>query len=332
MDIVLASSERFVGCLADAVRRQGHRVVAVISPQRGLYKHGSRGGRFHFYRLRGWDVVDYARRHGIEVRVSRKLDEGSIHGFLREKKADLLVLFSWPTMVSAVTRALFRHGALNIHPSRLPLLRGADPLFSAIDRDLPGFGISFHKVSEELDAGPIILQMPLRRARDDSYDTLYLKILESAHRLLPEALEALSRDPTGTPQQGEPTTVTPFHWKMSILDLEASLPEIERRTRACCSHHPRLTACDGRLLEWSTFRIVKPFSGGRYPRNGTILGFGLFSLDVALDGHRVRLGKARFAGKPAWATPLLLPLDLRKGRVLDDAQTVVQIVARARKR
>ena len=330
MRIVLASSERFAGCLADCLVRSGHEVAAVLSPARGLYARRFAGSRFLFYRLRGWDVVAWCRRRRIEVRVSRDLGEGATHRFLRELRADLLVLFSWPTRVTAATRAVFTHGALNIHPSLLPKLRGADPLFSLIDEDLPHFGLSFHKVVDELDAGPIYLQVPLHRRSEDSYDTLYLEVLEGAHRFLPAALDALRTNPAGSPQVGQPTVVSAFRLEMTVLDPEAPLAAIRRRALACCSHHPLVTASDGRLLELFSLRVLSRSA----PAPGTermIVGIGAFSLDVVLEGKVVRLGGVRVAGKPAWATPLLLQLDFRKGHRLEGVETVTRLLARSRR-
>jgi len=325
MRVVLASSERFAGCLADSLARAGHEVVAVISPARGLYRVAYRGTRFLFYHMRGWDIVGYCRRRKIEVRVSRNLDEGAMRRFLRGLEADLLVLFSWPTLVSSETCGLFTHGGLNIHPSLLPEHRGADPLFSIIDGDLPGFGLSFHKVIDELDAGPLYLQVPLHRAPEDTYDVLYLKVLEGAYRFLPKAIASLEANPAGKPQEGAPSRVGRFQREMSILDPSAPLAENIRRTLACRSHHARVTACAGRVLTFQTLRVLPTTGNPRGDR--TVVRIGTFSIDVVLSGQVVRLGKLRFFGKPRWATPALLRLDLRTGQMIEDAATVKDLLA-----
>jgi len=51
----------------------------------------------------------------------------------------------------------FSHGILNLHPSLLPIGRGAHPIPWSIIENLPQ-GISIHLISKELDAGEIIFQ------------------------------------------------------------------------------------------------------------------------------------------------------------------------------
>jgi phosphoribosylglycinamide formyltransferase-1 len=46
-----------------------------------------------------------------------------------------------------------------------------------------------HIVTEELDAGPIILQAAVPVEDDDTVDTLAARILQEEHRLLPRAVQ-----------------------------------------------------------------------------------------------------------------------------------------------
>ena len=179
MKIILASSERFSGCIIEALRTAGHQVEGVVSPARGIYERNMSRSRTWINEMRGWNVLSVCRKHKIDFRVSRHLEDGSISAFLRAAKADLLLLFGWPTLVQPKTLDLFTYGGMNIHPSRLPLLRGGDPIFDAVDLDLDALGVSFHKVVEELDAGNIYHQEDIGFSRLATYDELYQRILDA---------------------------------------------------------------------------------------------------------------------------------------------------------
>jgi methionyl-tRNA formyltransferase len=50
------------------------------------------------------------------------------------------------------------HGTINVHPSLLPLLRGASPLESAILSDMRDTGVTVMRIDEDLDHGPILAE------------------------------------------------------------------------------------------------------------------------------------------------------------------------------
>jgi phosphoribosylglycinamide formyltransferase-1 len=55
-------------------------------------------------------------------------------------------------------------------------------------------GCTVHFVDEGLDAGPIVLQTPVKVAADDDEDSLSARILEAEHRTYPEAVRLFCED------------------------------------------------------------------------------------------------------------------------------------------
>ena len=73
------------------------------------------------------------------------------------------VLASFGVLVKAdVLEAFEPEGILNIHPSLLPLLRGASPIESAILAGDTEFSVSVMKLARAMDAGPIYYQTTLK--------------------------------------------------------------------------------------------------------------------------------------------------------------------------
>jgi phosphoribosylglycinamide formyltransferase-1 len=77
---------------------------------------------------------------------------------------------------------------VNIHPSLLPKYRGLDTHARAIAAGDSMAGCSVHLVTEELDAGEVLGQVPVPILAGDSPDALEQRVLAAEHRLYPQVL------------------------------------------------------------------------------------------------------------------------------------------------
>ncbi len=86
------------------------------------------------------------------------------------------VLASFGVLIKSEVLDLFEpEGILNIHPSLLPLYRGASPIESAILNGDNEFSVSVMKLEKEMDAGPIYYQTTLSNlplCKNDIYKAL----------------------------------------------------------------------------------------------------------------------------------------------------------------
>lgn len=81
----------------------------------------------------------------------------------RENPAAHAVLASFGSLIKSDILELFEpEGILNIHPSKLPDLRGPSPIETAILRGDTDFSVSVIKLAQEMDAGPLYYQTTLR--------------------------------------------------------------------------------------------------------------------------------------------------------------------------
>lgn len=81
---------------------------------------------------------------------------------------------------------------LNIHPSLLPAYAGLDTHARAIAAGEAAAGCTVHRVTADLDAGPILGQARVPIMHGDSPDTLAARVLEAEHRLYPAVLRRLA--------------------------------------------------------------------------------------------------------------------------------------------
>lgn len=72
---------------------------------------------------------------------------------------DLFIVVAYNKILPEWLINLPKHKTLNVHPSLLPLLRGASPIRSAILRDMrEKIGVSIMVLDKEMDHGPIVAQ------------------------------------------------------------------------------------------------------------------------------------------------------------------------------
>ena len=113
------------------------------------------------------EVIFYARtREDLEEVCRIKREHPEAHG----------ILASFGVMIKPEVLELFEpEGILNIHPSLLPLYRGASPIESAILAGDSEFSVSVMKLVKAMDAGPVYYQMTLKDlslAKDEIYRVL----------------------------------------------------------------------------------------------------------------------------------------------------------------
>ncbi len=89
-------------------------------------------------------------------------DKAAHEAFLRERldayRTDLVVLARYMQILTPALVAPYAGRIINIHPSLLPYFPGANPYRRAWEDGVRVTGCTAHFVTEELDAGPIILQ------------------------------------------------------------------------------------------------------------------------------------------------------------------------------
>jgi phosphoribosylglycinamide formyltransferase 1 len=84
---------------------------------------------------------------------------------------------------------LARFPCINVHPSLLPSFPGLDAVGQALAAGAEETGVTIHFVDEGVDTGPVIAQERVAIAPGDTAETLYARIREVEHRLLPEAVK-----------------------------------------------------------------------------------------------------------------------------------------------
>jgi phosphoribosylglycinamide formyltransferase 1 len=140
-------------------------------------------------------ALDRARRAGIATSVidhrgwpSRDDFDRALVTELRAHGVDLVCLAGFMRKFGRPLLEAYPHAILNIHPSLLPSFPGLHPQRQALAHGVKVSGVTVHLVTEDLDAGPIVVQRTVTVHEDDTEDALAARILEQEHLAYPEAV------------------------------------------------------------------------------------------------------------------------------------------------
>ena len=140
-------------------------------------------------------ALERARRAGIPTSFidhrgwpSRDAFDRALVAELKRHEVDLVCLAGFMRKVGAPVLDAYPNAILNIHPSLLPSFPGLHPQRQALTHGVKVSGVTVHLVTEDLDAGPIILQRTVPVLDDDTEETLAARILQEEHLAYPEAV------------------------------------------------------------------------------------------------------------------------------------------------
>ena len=106
---------------------------------------------------------------------------------LERHKPDLLILAGFMRILTSAFVKRFEGRILNIHPALLPKYPGLHTHQRAIDAGERWHGSTVHFVTEELDAGPMILQGRVPVLSHDTESLLSARVQAVEHKIYPEA-------------------------------------------------------------------------------------------------------------------------------------------------
>lgn len=135
-------------------------------------------------------VKTAAVEHGIPV-LQPPVIKGNneFSDLLSELKADFFVVAAYGSILPSKILNIPRFGCINIHASLLPNYRGASPVEEALLRGDRETGVSFIKMTPELDAGPVYSIFRLPILDTDTSQTLRDKLSVLAANQLPYLLK-----------------------------------------------------------------------------------------------------------------------------------------------
>jgi phosphoribosylglycinamide formyltransferase 1 len=152
----------------------------------------------------------FAREQGIALgELSQKsfasLEErdAAMLSFFRAHGVELVVDAGYDRIHSSSFVEAFRGRIINIHPSLLPHFAGGmDAVERALRTGAKMTGATVHVVTDDVDAGPILVQESVPVLSDDTVATLRRRVHEAEYRILPEAIRTMEARLAKSPAVG----------------------------------------------------------------------------------------------------------------------------------
>ena len=141
-------------------------------------------------------ALEKAKKAGIKTLIVERKDFKSKEDFeaeiiknLSKEKIDLIVLAGYMRLISADFVNQYKNKILNIHPALLPSFKGTRGIKDAFEYGVKVTGPTVHFVTQDMDAGPIILQGAIKVTEDDTEENLAQAIHKEEHKLYPKAIQ-----------------------------------------------------------------------------------------------------------------------------------------------
>ncbi len=232
MRIVFCGSGDFAVPSLKAISVGDHEVVAVITqPPR-------KAGRGR--RLRHTPAATAADELGLDVRQCQDINADEIVAFLRELRPDAICVADFGQFIRSAARDTAALGALNLHGSLLPELRGAAPVNWAIIRGCKRTGVTTFSLVDRMDAGGIYLQAEVEIDPGETADHLSTRLAHVGASVVCATLGLLAGGNAQTRDQDE-----------SLVTLA-----------------PRLTKADGAIDFSADAQTVRNLIHGTWPWPG----------------------------------------------------------------
>lgn len=292
--VFMGSPEPVLSPLQALVDSRDHHLVGVISqPARPVGRKGV---------LTDPPVAAFAKAKGLPLFQPEKASAPEFLATLRELRPDVVITAAYGQILSDEFLKIPTRATINIHPSLLPLYRGATPVPAALLDGARTSGVTILFTVKALDAGAIILQDETPVGADETAGALTDRYFQLGAAMLPKALAKLA-DPAfkGTPQDDSRVT----HCKKikktdGLVDWTQAAETIYNRFRAFEPWPGSYTFCQGKRLSlvevrFNPARGAVPGSVG-YLKTQDVLTVGCGSDLILVSKIRPAGGKDLTAG------------------------------------
>jgi len=239
-------------------------------------------------------VKRLAEANRLAVLQPERLRDAAFQDALRALAPDLVVVAAYGKILPRAVLDLPPRGCINVHASLLPRHRGAAPIAWSILAGDTVTGVTIMAMTEEMDAGDILLQRETPIAPDDTGGTLGERLARLGAAAIGEAIDGLQ---AGTlrpvPQPAAGVTFAPrIEREHCRLDWRRTAIELERQVRALAPSPSAFTTLGGKLLKVHRAALAT----GTGPA-GQVVAAGPDGLVVAAGTGALRLLEVQLEGR-----------------------------------
>ena len=298
MKIVFMGSSTFAIPSLRTLEQAQYDVTAVYSqPPR----KAGRGKRYKEVPL-----AEFAFSQGLKVEQPQTFNDSDVLAVLKSYKPDFLVVVAYGLLLPREVLEIPKEFSINVHGSFLPFWRGAAPINHAIFNRDSYTGVSIIKMSEELDAGPILRQEKVMLDHTETFGSLHQVLSEIGAKNLLETLVNINAYEQVL-QNEKFVSYAPKIKKLDAkLDFNSKASELEARIRG-------LAPTPGAWFEYKKERF-KVFSAEVVEGNGKAGSIINENLTIACGKKALKILEVQKQGKTVMrVNDLLRGFKFKKG-------------------
>jgi methionyl-tRNA formyltransferase len=197
-------------------------------------------------RLTPTPVHETAARLGIPVLQPRSIKDPDFVRTVASFNADIFVVVAYGKIIPREVFSLPSLGSINLHPSLLPLYRGAAPVEWAIRSGETFSGVTVQRINERLDAGDILMQKRLDIGFNETAGEFFELAISEGCVMLEETIRELVSGAVTPLQQDESRVV--YCGKISRETARIAWNE------SALSIHNLVRAFNPKPFAWSSLR------------------------------------------------------------------------------
>jgi phosphoribosylglycinamide formyltransferase-1 len=147
-------------------------------------------------------ILERAARYGVDTLyvsptgLTREEFDRRVSAAFNERQTELILMIGYMRIVTAEFVRSWRGRLLNVHPSLLPAFGGLmnEKVHEAVlESGVQETGCTIHQVTEEVDAGPVVLQKRCTVFQNDTVEVLKQRVQELEQQAFVEVLQNWKR-------------------------------------------------------------------------------------------------------------------------------------------
>jgi len=216
-------------------------------------------------------VKALAQKYKMPLLQSEKIVDTKYQ--IQNTKPDLIILAAYGEILPKEILEVPQYSCLNVHPSLLPRWRGPSPIQFAILEDDDKTGVTIIKMTEKVDAGPILAQKEIKVEGKETYDTLHNKLAELGAELLIEMISKWIKGEIKEKLQDESKAnyTKVLKKEDGKIDWQKSADEIEKQIRAFYPWPGTYTMANNKILKILKAKVLKSINLKTYPIGKTLV-------------------------------------------------------------
>ena len=226
MNIVFAGTPQFAADHLNLLLDSQHEIKCILTqPDRG----SGRGKK-----VTPSPVKKIGINNGIEVLQPVSLADESAVRALESSKPDLMLVVAYGLLIPKNVLDIPERGCINVHASILPRWRGAAPMEYSIYSGDEETGISYMRMTEGLDEGPVLEVHKCKIDQQDDLGVLENKFVELSKKSLLNFLEKFEKgELKEMPQENSKATFAPkINSIFQQIDWQCRSEEISQKIRS----------------------------------------------------------------------------------------------------